>query len=144
MSKPFSILLSIFSTDEKILSEVMNTSFATRSPASNLVVTDSTTAGSSASFKLMADQATAALMRHPQTKFSDLSYAALVLQITKSAPTDQEPLQLQSVKIENRCTRRQPNHQVGSLENNSASPQELLLVVYLSLVENKALTKCSM
>lgn len=101
-------------------------------------------AGNCEFLNLMVDQATAAPIRQPRTKVTDLSFEAPDEEITRSTSTNQESHLPRLVKTKLRRAPMRRDPQVGNLENKAALPQDWRSMVGLSLVETKALKEDNM
>lgn len=138
-NKHFEILLANVSTLENKIPQEMVVSHATRSPATRLVATGTTTARICESLILMVYQSIAVPIWQTRTEVTDLNFVAPDLDITNYTLTNQNSLLSQLVRSKRDNNPRQQNLQVGTLENKTVSTQEWKSMVYLSLVKNKAL-----
>lgn len=75
------------SADEKKLLNRMQVYNARKSPDIYLAVTSTTASGIREILNLIGNQATAALIRHPKTKLTDVCFVAPDEKTTLSAPT---------------------------------------------------------
>lgn len=91
-NKSLEILLATFSTIEIKISNGMIISYDTRSAAIHSAVSGTMVAGICESLNLTLDQATAAPIRQPRTKVTDLSFAAPDEKTTSFTPTNKEKL----------------------------------------------------
>lgn len=115
--------------------------YAIKSPVLDLAITKTEAAEICESVNIVVDQATAATMRQPQTKFTDLSFADTDEEITNSTLSNQKLCLWRCVKTELYPALRQQDAQVEKLENKLVSLKYLQSIVNLFRVEKKILRK---
>lgn len=89
----------------------------------------------------MVDQATAASIRQPLTKDTDLSFAALDENLTNYTPTDQDLFLWRPGKTKFCLAPRQLDPQFSNFGTIPVLPQQWKSIVNLSILENKMFKK---